>query len=118
MDKVYEANASATPPAAPTGSTGYPTDGNIGAGIPPTTPGAYWFHMITAELLAVIVAGAITPAKATLTQLRDAINNMITAAFNGTGARTWPTQATSACRAATSSSGEPSPAPRRSPATP
>jgi hypothetical protein len=76
MDKFYEANASGSPPALPNpGSTGYPTDSNIGNAA--TTPGAYWFYAVTTEILNEILAASITPDKATLTQLRDSITTRI-----------------------------------------
>lgn len=62
MDRYFESGASATPPAAPVpGSTGYPTDGNLSTSTPPTTPGAWWFYMVTEELRAVIAAGGQAP---------------------------------------------------------
>ena len=62
MDRYFESGASATPPSAPVlGSTGYPTDGNLATSTPPTTPGAWWFYMVTEELRAVIAAGGQAP---------------------------------------------------------
>lgn len=81
MDRAYAAAAVGSPPATPgSPSTGYPSAGNPGGGIPATKPGAYWFHMITEELRAVIVGAGLTPDYAVLTQLRDAINALVTAA--------------------------------------
>lgn len=57
-------------PAVP--SAGYPRD--TGA---PTLPGAFWYHSIGEELRAVIAAGGLIPATASLTQLRDAILTLI-----------------------------------------
>ena len=73
-NRKWESGASATPPAAPgSPSTGYPTEGDPLAVIPPTNPGAFWFHAIGEEIRAVIVDAGLTPALGTLTQLRDAI---------------------------------------------
>jgi hypothetical protein len=82
MHRFWEANASGTPPPSGVGGLGYPTDGDLMSAIPPTNPGAYWFHMLTEELLAVIVAGGVTPNATTLTQLRDAIAALVA---NNTG---------------------------------
>lgn len=75
MDRVFNSGAAAsapTPPASP--STGYATAGNPGTGTPPTEPGPWWFHMITEELRAVIVAAGLTPDHEDLTQLAAAIS--------------------------------------------
>lgn len=80
--RSFLSGASATPPTAPTSpSSGYPTQGNPGASVPPTNPGAYWFHQLGEELRAVVVAGGLTPNRSVLTQLRDAISAMIAAAL-------------------------------------
>ena len=42
--------------------------------VPPTNPGAWWFHMITMELLNVIAAAGITPDGTVLTQLKAALD--------------------------------------------
>lgn len=74
MDRHYAANAKATPPSAPLAANlGYPTDGDPLAPLPATEPGEWWFHSVTEELRAVIVAAALTPAWNVLTQLRDAL---------------------------------------------
>jgi len=65
--------AAGSPPSAPgSPSTGYFTEGNPGV-TPPSNPGAYWFHQMSEEARAVIVAAGLTPDASTLTQLRDAI---------------------------------------------
>jgi hypothetical protein len=74
MDRIFESGAAVAPPAAPASpSTGYATAGNPGAGVPATKPGAWWFHQVTEELRAVIVAAGLTPDHTVLTQLRDAL---------------------------------------------
>lgn len=75
MDRYWESNALGTAPALPsTPSVGYPTDGNLGTSTPPTNPGAWWFHMITEEIRAVIVAAGLTPNGPTVTQLLAALD--------------------------------------------
>ena len=74
MKRAFSSGALGTPPSVPASpSEGYPTSGNPSSAVPATKPGAYWYHMITEELLAVIVAAGLTPALNTLTQLRDAL---------------------------------------------
>lgn len=48
-----------------------------GLGVPPTIPGAEWFNMMTSEVLAVLQDAGITPNKASHTQLRDAIKQIV-----------------------------------------
>lgn len=63
MDRFFESGATGAAPSVPVpGSTGYPTDGNLAASLPPTTPGAWWFYMVTEELRAVIAAAGLTPS--------------------------------------------------------
>ena len=72
MDKLFAANTSTSAPTD-AGSAGYPTDGDLSVGKLPTIPGAYWFWMVTAELLAVITGAGLTPNGTVLHQLYDAI---------------------------------------------
>lgn len=73
-NRSFASASSASPPSAPASpSVGYPTNGNPSLAIPATIPGDYWFYQLGEELRAVIEAGGLTPAAATLTQLRDAI---------------------------------------------
>lgn len=84
MDRKFESAASGSPPDVTTlSSTGYPTNGDPAGGVPATKPGAGWFYSITEELLAVIVDGGLTPNRAVLTQLRDAIRVMATTGGRG-----------------------------------
>lgn len=79
MDHIWENGAvsiAPTPPTTP--STGYPIEG-----LQPTTPGAYWFHMITEEIRNAIMAGGITPKSSDTNQLAQAIAAI--AAANNTG---------------------------------
>ncbi len=81
MDRAYSAGAIGTPPTAPVSpSIGYPTSGNPGSGVAATRPGPYWFHMITEELRALIVAAGLTPAQGTLNQVLLSIQALISAA--------------------------------------
>lgn len=77
-NRKWEADAIVSPPTAPVSpSDGYPTNGDPGAAQNATEPGAWWFHAIGEELRAVIVEGGLTPSLSTLTQLRDAIKNIV-----------------------------------------
>lgn len=74
MDRAYASGSAGSAPTAPASpSIGYPTAGNPATSTPATKPGPWWYHMITEELVAVIVAAGLTPAFNTLTQLRDAL---------------------------------------------
>ena len=74
MDRVFESGASGTAPSAPSSpSTGYATAGNPTTGTPATKPGPYWFHQITEELRAIIVAAGLTPSASTLNQVLQAL---------------------------------------------
>lgn len=74
MERVYQAGAVVLPPAAPiTPSVGYPTGGDPLGGTPATLPGAYWFHMITEELRAIVSAGGLTPDHSVLNQVLQAL---------------------------------------------
>ena len=74
-NRAFLSGASASAPAAQASpSTGFPTGGNPATATPPTNPGPFWFHAIGEELRAVIVAGGLTPAQGTLTQVRDALD--------------------------------------------
>ena len=56
------------------------TDGDPLNTIPASLDPAAWANAVTDEILAVITAGGLTPAEGNLTQLRDAIKNMIAGA--------------------------------------
>ena len=69
MDHVWALNAQSTPPTLPTSlEIGYPTDTSVG-----TTPGAWWYHMVTEEIRNTILAGGLTPIGGVLTQLSAAV---------------------------------------------
>lgn len=80
MDRVFESGAVGSPPSAPASpSSGYTTAGNPATATPATKPGPYWFHQVTEELRAVIAAAGIIPDHEELTQVRDAIQSLISA---------------------------------------
>lgn len=88
MDRVFEAGAVLVAPSAPAGpSTGYVTGGNPVGGVPATKPGPWWFHMITEEIRAVLVAAGLTPDHTNLGQLAAAIP-LLSPAF-ATNAEVW-----------------------------
>lgn len=74
MDKAWESGAAVSAPTTVNADVGFPTEGDLSLSIAPTNPGAWWFHMITAELLAVLVAAGITPDAGTLNQLLAALD--------------------------------------------
>lgn len=77
MDRIWESGASASPPAAPASpSSGYPIAGNPATGTPATTPGPWWYHMVTEEMRAVIAAAGLTPDHTNLGQLLSALQAM------------------------------------------
>lgn len=74
MHRAYKSGAIGTPPSVlDATSLGYPTSGDPGGGIPATVGGPYHDYMITEELIALLLEAGITPAAATLTQVRDAV---------------------------------------------
>lgn len=74
MDRAFASGAAGSAPAAPAHpSIGFPTAGNPATSTPATKPGPYWYHMITEELRAVIVAAGLTPDHTKLDQLATAI---------------------------------------------
>jgi hypothetical protein len=79
-NRKFEADAIASPPAAPVSpSAGYPTNGDPSSGQNATEPGAWWFHSIGEEIRTVIEAAGLTPDHADLTQLSAAIDALIAA---------------------------------------
>lgn len=80
MDRTYESGAAGSPPSAPaSASSGYPTAGNPQTATPSTKPGPWWYHMMTEELRAVIVAAGLTPDHTDVTQLSQAIQALFIA---------------------------------------
>lgn len=75
MDRAYELNQSANPPAPPNPPVlGYPSET-----APATVPGAWWFHQMTEELRNVLVAGGIVPDATKVNQVAAAIVGIIQA---------------------------------------
>lgn len=80
MDRTFESGAAGSPPSAPASpSSGYPTAGNPQTATPATKPGPWWYHMMTEELRAVIVAAGLTPDHTDVTQLSQAIQALFIA---------------------------------------
>lgn len=73
MRDGYKSGGSPSAPPRGALSRGYPTEGDQAAQIDPTTIGAWWFHAVTEEIMAVIREAGMIPSDS-LTQLRDAIN--------------------------------------------
>lgn len=80
MDRTYESGAAGSPPSAPASpSSGYPTAGSPSPPVPATKPGPWWYHMMTEEIRAVIVAAGLTPDHTDVTQLAQAIQALFVA---------------------------------------
>lgn len=89
MDRFYQANATASTPAAPGASSGnYPTAGDPATATPATKPGAYWFYMITESLRNVIIDSGLAPDKSVLTRLSEAIKKLISDAVSAAASPT------------------------------
>lgn len=72
----WTANAIETPPdLTALVSSGYPTNGDPSKGIPPTLPGAPWFHWVAQSLATVIVGNGLTLDQTNTDQLLDAHKN-------------------------------------------
>ena len=70
MDRIWAHDAGGTPPTYPTTyGTGYANDSSGTA----TTPGAWWYHMVTEEILGAITAAGISPSGSSVSQLTTAI---------------------------------------------
>ena len=72
----WTANAIETPPdLTALVSSGYPTNGDPSKGIPPTLPGAPWFHWVAQSLATVIVGNGLTLDQTKTDQLLGALKN-------------------------------------------
>ena len=72
----WTANAIETPPdLTALVSSGYPTNGDPSKGIPPTLPGAAWFHWVAQSLATVIVGNGLALDQTKTDQLLDALKN-------------------------------------------
>jgi hypothetical protein len=91
LRKLYS-GAAASPMTTPeTFSEGYFTPGYPGSDIPAAKPGAWFFHQLSEEMRAVIVAAGLTPDHEDLGQLLEAIQKRPAgfAAFTTPGAISW-----------------------------
>lgn len=82
----------ATPPSTPevvSPSKRYFTNG--GAGVQPSTPEDFWFHMVQEELLGVLTMAGITPVKSDLNQVAKAIQSIAFSAYPVGAPIPWPT---------------------------
>lgn len=66
-------------PAAVSGTPGYFTEGDPSTSTPPTTVTADWANMTQEELMAVVLAGGLTPDKTDHTQLLQAMQALFVA---------------------------------------
>lgn len=75
MKNIYQSRAVAVAPELPsTAVEGYPSNGSSTGGQLATVPGAYWYFMITEEIMNAIKGGGITPKANVLTQLNQSID--------------------------------------------
>ena len=75
--KQYEqgaVEAKTTPPRVLT--AGYPTNGDPATGAQATSPGAYWYYQIQAELDNLLKKAGLTPDHEKLTQLYEGMNKL------------------------------------------
>jgi hypothetical protein len=94
MNRVDTPTAVAALPAQnAAGTPGYFTQGNPALGLAATVPGQDWFNAIQEELLAIIIAGGMTPEKAVTNQVLLAIQQLIQSLeFPIGGELLWPTE--------------------------
>lgn len=79
-NRVFDRLTSNLPPTLPvTHSAGYPSNGDPVKNIGATEPGAFWFHQVGEEIRSVIEGAGIVASQNDLTQLRQAIAQMIQA---------------------------------------
>lgn len=78
MDSVWGANVSAVPPAIPADApVGYPTDGSSTGGVSSTVPKAFWYYMLSQEILNAIKGGGLAFDRQDLSQLNKSIDKRI-----------------------------------------
>ena len=78
MDSVWGANVSAVPPAIPADApVGYPTDGSSTGGVSSTVPKAFWYYMLSQEILNAIKGGGLALDRQDLSQLNKSIDKRI-----------------------------------------
>ena len=81
MKSLYYSRATSSEPTIPAGETseGFPTNGSPTGGQKSTLIGAYWYHMVTMEIVNAISAAGIKPDAADLSQLDQAITKRLEA---------------------------------------
>lgn len=80
MKQGFAEGVAVTAPEFPSDfAVGHPTDGDALGGTAPTTPGAWWFHMVGQSLERVITEAGLTPDFEDLDLLKDAILSMAAA---------------------------------------
>ena len=73
MKNVFISDVSNIAPAFPDAMLeGYPKEGSN-----PTEPGAWWYHMVTMELVNAISAGGVVPDASQVNQLANIITNLV-----------------------------------------
>lgn len=73
MKNVFISDVSSIAPAFPDAMLeGYPKEGSN-----PTEPGAWWYHMVTMELVNAISAGGVVPDASQVNQLANIITNLV-----------------------------------------
>ena len=74
MDRVYQADVSSVPPAAPfPGATGTAQGSPTLPNFTPTTPGPFWYFHVTESLRNVIIGAGLVPDPNNLTQFYAAL---------------------------------------------
>ncbi|MBP7546368.1 MAG: tail fiber protein [Corallincola sp.] len=64
---------------------------NGGAGVQPSTPEDFWFHMVQEEMLGILTLAGITPDKSDLNQVAKAIQSIVFSAYPVGAPIPWPT---------------------------
>ncbi len=78
MDRYWQSNVSPNPPETPSSNAGgYPYNGAPSTGIKGTVPGCWWYHAMTEEVRAMLVAHGVTPDYKRTDQLAQAIENAL-----------------------------------------
>lgn len=84
MQRITDATAAGTLPApSSTGSAGYFSDGNPATSVPATLVTQDWLNGVQEEIINVIEAASLTPSITDNTQLKTAIQDLITSAVSG-----------------------------------
>lgn len=90
MFRIDDATAAASPPAAElAGTPGYFTEGNPATGVPATLIRASWLNAVQEELIGVLTASGVTPAKGSTGQVAAALG-IATHSLTGAGYQKLP----------------------------